>query len=63
MIAYGINIKKLEHVFLQVDIVNEYDQILEHAKDANVFINATNIYLMILNHILNKFKVHNFTTF
>lgn len=53
-------IKKLEHVFLQVDIVNEYDQILQHAKDANVFVNATNIYSYDINYILNKYhKVHN----
>ena len=48
-------------MFLQVDIVNEYDSKSLHAKDANVFINATNIYSMIpRNYILNKYhKVHN----
>lgn len=53
-------ITRLEHVFLQIDIINEYDKILEHVDNSNVFINVTNIYSYDINYIVNKYhRVHN----
>ena len=48
-------IVKLEHVFLNIDIINDYDKILQNVKDSNVFIQATNIYSYEVNYFNNKY--------
>lgn len=48
-------IRKIEHVFLNIDIVNQYDQILPHVKDSNVILQLSNIYSYEINYIVNKY--------
>ena len=48
-------IVNLEHVFLNIDVINEYDKILETVKDYNVFIQTTNIYNYEINYFNNKY--------
>jgi len=45
--------KSLEHVFLNIDLINEYDDIIKHTKDSNVLVHITNIYTYELNYIEN----------
>lgn len=45
--------KSLEHVFLNIDVVKEYNDILKHTKDSNVLVHITNIYTYELNYIEN----------
>lgn len=52
-------LKDLEHVFLTIDIVKQYDQILPHVQDKNVILQLSNIYSYEINYIVNKhFKTH-----
>ena len=48
-------LRNIEHVFLNIDIVNQYDQILPHAVDANVILQVSNIYSYEINYIINKY--------
>ena len=48
-------LKDIEHVFLNIDIVNQYDQILPHVKDSNVILQLSNIYSYEINYIVNKY--------
>lgn len=48
-------LRKIEHVFLNIDIVNQYDQILPHVKDSNVILQLSNIYSYEINYIVNKY--------
>jgi len=45
--------KSLEHVFLNIDLINEYSDIIKHTKDSNVLVHITNIYTYELNYIEN----------
>jgi len=48
-------IQNLEHVFLEIDLINDYQQVLDIVKDENVFLQLTNIYLYDANYIGNKY--------
>ena len=48
-------LKDIEHVFLNIDIVNQFDQILPHVKDSNVILQLSNIYSYEINYIVNKY--------
>ena len=48
-------LRKIEHVFLNIDIVNQYDQILPHVNDSNVILQLSNIYSYEINYIVNKY--------
>ncbi len=48
-------LRKIEHVFLNIDIVNQYDQILPHVNDKNVILQLSNIYSYEINYIVNKY--------
>lgn len=48
-------LREIEHVFLNIDIVNQYDQILPHVKDSNVILQLSNIYSYEINYIVNKY--------
>ena len=48
-------ILNLEHVFLQIDLVNDYNKVLDIVKDEDVFLQATNIYLYEANYVFNKY--------
>ena len=49
------NIVNLEHVFLNIDIIKDYEQILPHVVNKNVFFQFTNIYSYEVNYLLNKY--------
>lgn len=48
-------LRNIEHVFLNIDIVNQYDQILPHAMNGNVILQVSNIYSYEINYIINKY--------
>lgn len=48
-------IKDLEHVFLQIDLVKDYDKVLDIVKDSDVFLQTTNIFMYEANFIFNKY--------
>ena len=48
-------LRNIEHVFLNIDIVNQYDQILPHVKNGNVILQLSNIYSYEINYIVNKY--------
>jgi len=48
-------IQSLEHVFLQIDLIKDYDKVLDEVKDSNVFMHMTNIYMYEANFIFNKY--------
>ena len=48
-------LREIEHVFLNIDIVNQYDQILPHVKNSNVILQLSNIYSYEINYIVNKY--------
>ena len=48
-------LRKIEHVFLNIDIVRQYEQILPHVKDSNVILQLSNIYSYEINYIVNKY--------
>ena len=48
-------IQNLEHVFLEIDLIKDYQQVLDIVKDENVFLQLTNIYLYEANYVVNKY--------
>ena len=50
-----LKIQNLEHVFLEIDLIKDYQQVLDIVKDENVFLQLTNIYLYEANYVVNKY--------
>ena len=48
-------VKSLNHVFLQIDLIKDYQKVLDIVKDSNVFMHMTNIYMYEANFIFNKY--------
>lgn len=45
--------QSIEHIFLNIDLINEYDKVVAYTQDSNILLHITNIFIYEINHILN----------